>query len=1216
MVESSGRQPGRCAPDPPPRRDHDDPAQYIPGEVYQMKKKYAVMDGNTAAAHVAYAFTEVAAIYPITPSSPMAEKVDEWAAKGRKNLFGSTVDVIQMQSEAGAAGTCHGSLQAGALTTTFTSSQGLMLMIPAMYAMGGQFLPSVMHIASRVVTSNHHSIFGDHTDFMTCRTTGYAMLMSSCPQEAMDLGAVAHLSAIDARYAFMHCFDGFRTSHEMQRIEALDYEDLRGLVNQDSLKAFRRSALNPEHPTNRGNNVNPDVYFQCKEGANEKAASLPDTVQHYMDEISKLTGRDYKLFNYYGAPDAEDVIVVMCSASETVKETVDFLNAQGRKVGMVQIHLYRPFSVKHFAAAIPATCKRIAVLDRSKETGSVGEPVYLDVVTALNQAGLGHIRVVGGRYGLSSKDTTPGQIIAVYDNLKQENPKNSFTIGIVDDVTHTSLDYKDVELPHPGEVSCKLWGLGGDGTVGANKNAISTIGLVADKYAQAYFSYDSMKSGGLTQSHLRFGDEPIRSTYLVSSADFVAVHAPTYVNKYDTTEDLKDGGIYLLNCPWSVEDLETRLPGKMKRDLCRKHAQFYIIDAAKLAVQVGLGEKRTNSILQAAFFALTKVIPLDMAVEDMKKNNYNSYFKKGGQEIVDLNNRAVDVGLTGMTKVEVPAAWADAKDGAPEELKGTDFVKEIVVPMDRQHGDKLPVSLFKRHNCLDGTWENGTTAYSKRGVAVTVPQWNPDVCIQCNRCAMACPHAAIRPVLLTEEEKAGAPESFVTVPAKGLGKDAPAYSFRMQVSPYDCLGCGVCLTVCPANASDKTADALVMTPFEEMKAEQANFDEVAMNDKYLKKDVISDKTVKNLQFAKPYFQFSAACAGCAETTYIKLVSQLVGDRMYIGNAAGCSSAISGGAPILPYCKDSCGRGPAWEHSLFEDNAEFAYGFFHAQDAIRKEILIRLEDLKSAGVAVEAIDAYLNNWEDKEKTRAVSDALVAALEKAEKTEDVQFVLDNKEYLSKKSIWAIGGDGWAYDIGFGGIDHVMAQNRDVNLLVLDTEVYSNTGGQSSKSTPTSAVAKFAAGGKQVAKKDLGAILMSYGYVYVAQVAMGADPNQTLKAIREAESYPGPSIVICYCPCLEQHIKAGMGCSQTEMKKAVECGYWHLYRYDPRRIAEGKNPFQLDSAEPDTSKLMDYLMGENRFASLKNNFPEKAEALYQQEIANLKARYEKYRKMAQEQ
>ncbi len=1161
------------------------------------KKNYVVMDGNTAAAHCAYAFTEVAAIYPITPSSPMAEKVDEWSAKGKKNLFGTPVDVIQMQSEA------------GALTTTFTSSQGLMLMIPAMYAMGGQFLPSVMHIASRVVTSNHHSIFGDHTDFMTCRTTGYAMLMSASPQEAMDLAAVAHLSAIGAKYAFMHCFDGFRTSHEMQRIEALDYEDLRGLVDYDALKAFRRQSLNPEHPTNRGNNVNPDVYFQCKEGANVKAATVSGTVRHYMDEINKLTGRDYKLFNYYGAPDAEEVVVAMCSVTEALRETVDYLNAQGRKVGMVQIHLYRPFSVPDFSAAIPATCKRIAVLDRSKETGSVGEPVYLDVVTALNQAGRGDIRVVGGRYGLSSKDTTPGQLIAVYDNLRQEIPKNSFTIGICDDVTHTSLDYENVEFPHPGEISCKIWGLGGDGTVGANKNAISTIGLVANKYAQAYFSYDSMKSGGLTQSHLRFGDTPIRSTYLVSSADFVACHAPTYVKKYDLTEDLKDGGTFLLNCPWSVEELESQLPAKMKRDLARKHARFYIIDAAKLAGEIGLG-KHTNNILQGAFFALTKVIPMDVAVEDMKKNNYATYFKKAGQKIVDLNDKAVDVGVHAAVKVDVPASWADAQDAPAPQVEATPFVKEIVMPMDRQQGDKLPVSVFQKHGVLDGTWENGTSAYSKRGVATSVPKWDAAACIQCNRCAMSCPHAAIRPVLLTEEEKASVPAEFVTAPAKGLGKDAPAYRFRMQVSPYDCLGCGVCLTVCPA----KEKGALTMAPFEEMKCEQPLFDQVAMNEKYLKKDAISDKSVKNAQFAKPYYQFSSACAGCAETTYIKLLSQLFGDHMYVGNAAGCSSAISGGAPILPYCKDCQGHGPAWEHSLFEDNAEFAYGFFHAQDSIRKELLLRLEKLQAEGVVPEAIGAYLNGWNDQEKSRAVTDALIAALQGVA-DEDAAYILENKEYLAKKSIWAVGGDGWAYDIGFGGIDHVMAQNRNVNLLVLDTEVYSNTGGQSSKATPISATAKFSAGGKQVAKKDLGGILMQYGYVYVAQVAMGADQAQTLKALREAEAYDGPSIVICYCPCLEQHIKAGMGNSQLEMKKAVECGYWHLYRYDPRRIAEGKNPFQLDSPEPDSEKLMDFLMGENRFAALKNNFPERADALYAKEIADVKARYAKYKRMAEE-
>lgn len=1171
-----------------------------------MGKKYEVMDGNGAAAYSAYAFTEVAAIYPITPSSPMAEKVDEWAAKGRKNLFGAPVDVIQMQSEAGASGTCHGSLQAGALTTTFTSAQGLMLMIPAMYAMGGQFLPSVMHIASRTVTTNHHSIFGDHSDFMTCRTTGYAMLMSSSPQECMDLAAVAHLSAIKARYAFMHCFDGFRTSHEMQRIEALDYEDLRGLLDMDAVQAYRAQALNPEHPSIRGVNTNPDVYFQAKEGGNLRTAAVPEIVEHYMEEINKLTGRDYHLFNYYGAPDAEECIVIMCSGSEAVKETVDYLNSKGRKVGMVQVHLYRPFSVEHLAAAIPASVKKIAVLDRSKEMGSVGEPLYLDVVTALNQAGRGDIRVVGGRYGLSSKDTTPGQFIAVFDELKKDQPKNGFTIGINDDVTHLSLDYEEIELEHPGEVSCKLWGLGGDGTVGANKNAISTIGLIAGKYAQAYFSYDSMKSGGLTQSHLRFGDTPIRSTYLVSHADFVAVHAPTYVDKYDTTEDLKEGGIFLLNCPWSAEELDKRLPAKMKRDLARKHAQFYIIDAAKIAEEIGLG-KRTNSILQAAFFALTKVIPLDLAVEDMKKNNYNSYFKKAGQKIVDLNNQAVDAGINAAVKVDIPSSWADAADVSVPEVESTPMVKDLIDPMSRQQGDKLPVSVFTKYGAETGTWENGTSLYSKRGVATVVPKWNSAACIQCNRCVMCCPHAALRPVLLSDEEIKEVPAGFETVPAKGLGKDAPKYHFRMQVSPYDCLSCGVCLTQCPAK------DALVMTPFEEMKPEQELFDKVAMDEKYLKPDIISDKDVKHLGFSKPYFQFSAACAGCAETTYIKLVSQLVGEREFVGNAAGCSSAVSSGLPTLPYCRNQRGFGPAYEHSLFEDNAEFVYGYFHANDSIRKELVLRLETLKEAGTAVEAIDNYLANWQDKTKTRAVTDALVAALE-GETSPEAQYVVKNKEFLSKKSYWAIGGDGWAYDIGYGGIDHVMAQNRDVNLLVLDTEVYSNTGGQSSKATNTSAVAKFAAGGKQVAKKDLGALLMTYGYVYVAQVAMGADQAQTLKAIREAEEYPGPSIVICYCPCLEHHIKAGMSCTQTEMKKAVECGYWHLYRYDPRRTAEGKNPFQLDSPEPDYSKVMEFLMGENRYASLKNSFPDKADALYAKEVEDVKARYAKYKKMAE--
>lgn len=1169
------------------------------------KKKYVVMDGNTAVAHVSYAFTEVAAIYPITPSSVMAEKVDEWASKGKKNLFGTPVNVIEMQSEAGAAGTCHGALQAGALTTTYTASQGLMLMIPGMYAMGGQFLPGVIHVAARAVGTHAATIFGDHTDIMTCRTTGYAMLMSSSPQEAMDLGAVAHLSAISGRYCFMHCFDGFRTSHEMQRIEQLDYEDLAELVDQEQLCDFRKHALNPEHPATRGTTMNPDVFFQCREGANERSAAIPGKVQHYMDEINKLTGRDYRLFNYHGAPDAEEVLVIMCSGAETVRETVDYLNAHGRKVGMVQVHLFRPFSVQHFSEAVPKSCKRIAVLDRSKEVGSVGEPLYLDVCTALRQAGRGDIEVVGGRYGLASKDTTPGQIVAVYDNLEQPVPKNNFTIGIVDDVTYTSLPYEELLIDVPGQKACKIWGIGGDGTVGANKNAITTIGLTANKYAQAYFSYDSMKSGGLTQSHLRFGDRPIHATYLVSSADFVGCYAPTYVEKYDTTADLKENGTYLLNCPWTAEELETRLPAKMKRDLWQKRADFYVMDASRIAEEIGLG-KHSNNVLQAAFFKLTDIIPLDLAVREMKESNYNTYFKKAGQEIVDLNDRAVDAGLSGMTKVEIPDSWADARDGETPSPEGTPFVREIVIPMDRQQGDKLPISVLKKHNCLDGTWENGTSAYSKRGVATKVPRWNPAACVQCNRCAMACPHAAIRPILLTEEERAAAP-ALAMVPAKGAGLQE--YAFRMQISPYDCLGCGVCLTACPAKG------ALEMAPFETQRGEQENFNRFAMDETYLKREAANDQSVKNSQFAKPYFQFSAACAGCAETTYIKLISQLFGDRMYIANAAGCSSAYGAAMPITPYCCDDRGHGPAWQLSLFEDNAEFAYGFFQAQDTVRGEILARLDTLARDGVQTEAIRAYLDSWADSARTRQVSDALIAALETVRNLPEAAFVLQNREYLTKKSVWAFGGDGWAYDIGFGGVDHVLAQNRDVNMLVLDTEVYSNTGGQSSKSTPSAAIAKFAAGGKTVKKKDLGSMLMSYGYIYVAQVAMGFDQNQTLKAIREAEAYPGPAIVIAYCPCLEHGIKAGMGCTQTEMKKAVECGYWHLYRYDPRRTAEGKNPFQLDSPEPDSSRIMEYLKGENRFAALANNFPGRADAMYKATISQAMERYQKYRRMAEE-
>ena len=1172
-----------------------------------MKKNYVVMDGNTAAAYSAYAFTEVAAIYPITPSSPMAEKVDEWSAKGKKNLFGSTVDVIQMQSEAGAAGTCHGSLQAGALTTTFTSSQGLMLMIPAMYAMGGQFLPSVMHIASRVVTSNHHSIFGDHTDFMTCRMTGYAMLMSSCPQEAMDLAAVAHLSAISGRYAFMHCFDGFRTSHEMQRIEALDYEDLRGLVDQEALQAFRHQSLNPEHPTNRGNNVNPDVYFQCKEGANVKANALPDTVQHYMDEINKLTGRDYKLFNYYGAPDAEEVIVVMCSASETVKETVDYLNAQGRKVGMVQIHLFRPFSVKHFAAAIPATCKRIAVLDRNKETGSVGEPVYLDVVTALNQAGRGDIRVVGGRYGLSSKDTTPGQIIAVYDNLKQETPKNNFTIGINDDVTYTSLDYKEIELAHPGQISCKLWGLGGDGTVGANKNAISTIGFVGGKYAQAYFSYDTMKSGGLTQSHLRFGDEPIRSTYLVSSADFVAVHAPTYVKKYDTTEDLKEGGTFLLNCMWNDGDLEKHLPASLRRTIARKKIRFYTLNAVDIAMGLGLGG-RINMLMQAAFFKLAGIIPLDDAVAYLNEAIVKTYGRKG-HSVVDMNQEAVRQGIAMLHEVAVPAAWADAAEDAPAACdERPDFVRNIVDVMNRQEGDELPVSAFLGYE--DGTWPVGITAFEKRGAAIMVPVWDAEKCIQCNKCAFACPHAAIRPRLLSAEEAVAAPASIEHRPCR-IQK---GFEFHMAISVLDCTGCGVCVGQCPAKEK-----ALTMTKLENVMPEGARKWDYAEKNITYKKPTQGKLNVANSQYLRPLNEFSGACAGCGETPYAKLVTQLFGDRMMLSNSAGCSTVWAAGAPSVSYTTDENGHGPAWGFSLFEDNAEYGFGMFLGVAQIRATLALKMKALLEGGDISAALRSAMEGWlRDKdlgEGTRERAVALTAALDEALAEKDdaeLKALREKSDFFVKRSHWIFGGDGWAYDIGYGGLDHVLASGEDINVLVFDTEVYSNTGGQSSKATPTGAVAQFAANGKMNRKKDLGLMAMSYGNVYVAQIAMGASQEQTLKAISEAEAYPGPSLIIAYSPCLNHGIKGGLGNSQMQAKRAVEAGYWSLYHYDPRRIGQGENPFVLDSKEP-SNGFREFLLSEVRYSSLKRQFPERAEMLYEKAEADAKARRSNYTRLA---
>ena len=1165
------------------------------------KKKAVIMDGNEAAAYVSYAFTEVAGIFPITPSSPMAEHVDEWAASGKKNLFGQPVQVVEMQSEGGAAGTVHGSLQSGALTTTYTASQGLLLMIPNMYKIAGEMLPGVFHVSARTLSAHALSIFGDHSDVMGVRSTGFAMLASSSPQEVMDLGAVAHLSAIHCRMPFLHFFDGFRTSHEIQKIEALDYEELRPLVDMDALRAFRRNSLNPEHPATRGTTVNPDIFFQCREACNEKVSSIPEAVEHYMAEISKLTGREYKLFNYYGAADAERVVVLMGSAAETAKEAVDYLTAKGEKVGLLNVHLYRPFAADKFVAAIPATCRKLAVLDRTKEPGAMGEPLYQDICAVYKELD-SDMTIVGGRYGLSSKDTTPGQIIAVLDNLKQDKPKNNFTVGIVDDVTHTSLDVTcEIDTSPAGQTSAEFWGMGSDGTVGANKNSIKIIGHATDLYCQAYFVYDSKKSGGLTQSHLRFGKAPIRSPYLIQSADFVACHNPSYVHKYNMVKNLKEGGVFLLNCAWDAEGLEKNLPAAMKRTLAEKKAKFYTIDAIKIARELGLGS-RTNTILQAAFFKLANVIPLDQAVAEMKDAIYKTYYKKKGQAVVDMNNASIEYGINELVEVAIPAAWADAKD-APVERKAPDFIREVVDVMNRQEGDSLPVSIMKKYGLEDGTWHAGSTKYEKRGAAVEVPQWDMTKCIQCNQCSLVCPHAAIRPVLLDESEVQNAPASFEAKKATGLAQ----YQYRMQVSPYDCTGCGSCVNVCPAKEK-----ALTMQPLESQLGQAANW-EYAVETVTIKKDAVSDKTVKASQFAKPYFEFSGACAGCGETPYIKLVTQLFGDHMYITNASGCSSAYGGSTPSSPYCTDCNGCGPAWAMSLFEDNAEYAYGYLLGQDAIKRQLKAAAQTLADKGVAADVCKNYIDKAESAAESRMAADALLAAVA-GNKSDEAEFIRNNKEFLTKKSVWAFGGDGWAYDIGYGGLDHVLASGKNINVLVLDTEVYSNTGGQSSKATAAAAIAKFSAGGKVTKKKDLGLMAMSYGYVYVAQVAMGADPAQTLKAIREAEAYDGPSIVICYCPCIEHGMKASMGLSQIEEKKAVECGYWHLYRYDPRLKEEGKNPFQLDSKAP-TGDFQQFLMGENRYASLKLSFPEKADALYHKAANDAKERYDGYVKLAKE-
>ena len=1163
-----------------------------------MARKMKTMDGNSAVAHVSYAFTDVAAIYPITPSSVMADLTDKFSAQGAKNLFGRQVQVTEMQSEGGASGAVHGSLAAGALTTTYTASQGLLLMIPNMYKMAGELLPGVIHVSARALTSHALSIFGDHSDIYACRQTGYAMLCSNNPQECMDLAAVAHLAAIEGRVPFLHFFDGFRTSHEIQKIEEWDYADLADMLNWDAVEAFRRRALNPEHPVTRGTAQNDDIFFQAREACNKYYDAVPEVVVKYMDKVNAKIGTDYKPFNYYGAEDAEHVIVAMGSVCDCTEEVVDYLNAAGEKVGLLKVHLYRPFVADYMLRELPKTVKTISVLDRTKEPGSIGEPLYLDVLAAINGSDFAGVKVYTGRYGLGSKDTTPGDIIAVYRNAESETPKRRFTIGIVDDVTNLSLPIvENPDTTPKGTHSCKFWGLGADGTVGANKNSIKIIGDNTDMYAQGYFAYDSKKSGGLTVSHLRFGKTPIKSTYYISKADFVACHNPSYVDKYDIVDDLKEGGSFLLNCPWDTEEFSERLPGKMKKILAERHINFYTIDGIKIGKEIGLGG-RINTVLQSAFFKIADIIPADKAKELMKAAAKKSYMKKG-QAIVDMNYAAIDRGMEDLKKVEIPADWANAVDNSvADKAEGNgalvEYVNEILKPVNAYKGNKLPVSTFMDH--VDGTAPNGSAAYEKRGIAVDVPEWNPENCIQCNRCAIVCPHAVIRPVAMTADELAKAPEGTKSLPMMGL-KDL---NFVMTVSTLDCTGCGACAQVCPGK---KGAKALTMQPIDSQRPKQAVFDyALTLEDKPEVHEKFKFTTVKGSQFKQPLLEFSGACAGCGETPYAKLVTQLFGDRMFIANATGCSSIWGASAPATPYTKNKKGYGPAWQNSLFEDNAEFGLGMALGQKAIRNRLIEYVEgiqkDTDSADLKT-ACQNYLDTVTDSTSSRPATDALIAELEK--NTEDakvgelVKKTLVDKDELAKKSMWIFGGDGWAYDIGFGGLDHVIASGENVNILVFDTEVYSNTGGQASKATPVGSVAQFAAAGKAVKKKDLAAIAMSYGYVYVAQCAMGADNNQVLKAMVEAESYNGPSLVICYAPCINHGIKGGMGIAQLEEKKAVEAGYWNIFRYDPRLADEGKNPFMLDGKAPSAS-YRDFIMGEVRYNSLTRSFPERAEKLFE--------------------
>ena len=1171
-----------------------------------MARKFKTMDGNTAAAHVSYAFTEVAGIYPITPSSPMADNVDQWSAAGRKNIFGNTVKVVEMQSEAGAAGTVHGSLAAGALTTTYTASQGLLLMIPNMYKIAGELLPAVFHVSARTVATQSLNIFGDHSDVYACRQTGFAMLCETNVQEVMDLGAVAHLSAIEGRVPFINFFDGFRTSHEIQKVAIWDYEDLKEMCDMDAVEAFRKHSLNPERPAMRGSHENDDIFFQHREACNKYYQALPAVVEKYMNKVNEKLGTDYKLFNYYGAPDADRIIVAMGSINDVAEEVIDYLNAHGEKVGLVKVRLFRPFCAEKLLEAIPATAKKIAVLDRTKEPGSQGEPLYQDVVMALAKAGRSDVTVIGGRYGLGSKDTHPASVFAVYEELAKDAPKNEFTIGIVDDVTHLSLDEKvSPNTAAEGTIECKFWGLGGDGTVGANKNSIKIIGDHTDKYVQAYFQYDSKKTGGVTISHLRFGDHPIRSPYYINKADFVACHNPSYITKgFKMVNDVKPGGVFMINCQWDFDELNHHLKADAKRYIARNNIQLYTIDAIDLAIEIGMG-KRNNTILQSAFFSLAKVMPEEDAIRFMKEKAKASYLKKG-QDVVDMNYKAIDLGATAYKKIDVPAEWADAVDepdtrelkGKPELVK---MVKEILEPVGKMDGDSLPVSAFADH--VDGQFELGASAYEKRGVAVSVPTWDATKCIQCNQCAYVCPHATIRPFALTAEEAKNAPEAAKIVDVKA-GKGKGTYQFTMAISPLDCMGCGVCVGACPVNA-------LTMVAQEGELAQQDVFD-YCVAEVSEKKDM-QDNTVKGSQFKQPMLEFSGSCAGCAETSYARLVTQLFGDRMYISNATGCSSIWGGPAATSPYTVTAEGRGPAWANSLFEDNAEHGLGMYTAQAVIRESLANKVKEVMEKTTCDErkaACKAWLDTYNDGEANKAATKALIENLEAKVCCDTVKDILSKKEYLSKKSVWIFGGDGWAYDIGFGGVDHVLAQNKDVNVFVFDTEVYSNTGGQASKASNIGQVAQFAAAGKETKKKSLSEIAMSYGYVYVAQVAMGANPAQTIKAITEAEAYHGPSLIIGYAPCEMHSIKGGMTNCQAEMKKAVECGYWNLFRFDPSKDT-GK--FQLDSKAPKDG-YQEFLMNEARYSRLTREFPERATDLFAKNEAAAKERWEHLNKLVE--